>query len=142
MNRKQFIFSVLTVCLALMIAGCSTTSGTPVLAENDYYRNVGSKQAEQDIAKALSAAKKDIEAVQEKRRNDIQNTSGQVATSAAAGTIMRIVTGKMALGLITGGGTRAGSQAKQDDQDKETFRQDVERRLEQKGYQVEYWKDL
>ena len=142
MNKKTFILSLYALFPALIIAGCSTTSETPVLEQNAYYQKVGLKQAEQDITQAVSAAKNDLEAAQQKRKNDIQKTTGQAATSVASGTLVRVVTGKWALGLLTGGGTRAGTQAKQNNADKETFRRDVERRLQEKGYQVKYWENL
>ena len=141
MNKMQIIVIVTIACLTLMISACSTTSQTPVLEKNAYYQKVGSEQANRDVELAVKEAEKDIKSLQKKRKNDSRSTREKTATSVAAGTLVRVATGKMALGLITGSGTRAGAEAKQDYQDKEIFRQDVERRLREKGYQVKYWKD-
>lgn len=141
MNKIQIVVTIAMASLTLIISGCSTTSETPVLEKNAYYQKVGFRQAKRDVADAVSAAKNDIKAIQEKRKNDSRSTTEKTAASVAAGTLVRIATGKMALGLITGSGTRAGTEARQDYQDKEIFRQDVERRLREKGYQVKYWKD-
>jgi uncharacterized protein YcfJ len=142
MNKTQFLITIFVICLSIIITGCATTSGKPVLEENAYYQKVGSHQANHDIKQAIKEAQKDVKAFQKKRQKDLQNIAKETAISSGAGSVVGIITGRTAIGIVTGGGTRAITKVQQQGEDKKAFRQNVEKRLKEKGYQVKRWGKL
>lgn len=139
MNKKQFVITLFTVGLAILITSCGTTSGTPVLERNAYYQKVGHEQAEEDIKQVIIEAKKDIAAIQEARKEDLETKVKEGAISSGRGTAVYILTGRAALGTLTGGGPKTYEKIQEGQQDKKKFRKNVEKRLMEKGYQVKSW---
>ncbi len=147
MNKKHSLFgnSLIAISLASLLAtsSCSTGPQKPNFFPNDYYRKVGSYQAESDTAQCMAMAD---EYVQDPAgwQSAAKSGLGGAVVGAGVGAIGGVIT-KGSVGRTTAAGAAIGSligvvsALSESGQKSPNYKQFVDACLRQKGYETAGW---
>ena len=136
---------VTTGCLLLTINLLVTACGPkrPVLYPNDYLKQVGPVQADQDIDVCIKMAN-DYKAGADKTKEIAKDTGKSAVVGAATGVVVGAIAGNAGMGAAigaAGAGTAAlGAGIMRSDEPDPIFKQFVDQCLRDKGYQSLGWK--
>lgn len=134
---------VLTITSLLATSSCSTGPQKPQFFPNDYYRKVGSYQAEADTSQCMAMAD---EYVQDPSgwQNAAKSGLGGAVVGAGVGAVGGVIT-KGAVGRTTAAGAAIGgligvvSALSEAGQKSPNYKQFVDACLRQKGYETAGW---
>jgi len=147
----QKILSVVVagICLGVFSVGCLANKADkekkeeaelskikPELVHNDYYKRVGEKQADKDVADAMKSAADEI--IKREKDEKGKKIAGSVGT-IAAGTAVREGTGCPGAGIGVSAGIRAIRKRRAKQGEEKNFKELVEENLNQKGYEIKSW---
>lgn len=125
----------------LLVAGCAAKR--PVLYPNDYLKQVGETQAEQDIGTCIRLAN-EYKAGADRTKEIAKDTGKSAVVGAATGAVVGAIAGDAGLGAAigaAGAGTAAlGAGIMRSDEPDPIFRQFVDQCLREKGYQILGWR--
>lgn len=143
-NLTSKIALVSALSSSLLVSACASGPQRPQFFPNDYYRKVGSYQAESDTAQCMAMAD---EYVQDPSgwQNAAKKGLGGAAVGAGVGAIGGVITkGKVgratAAGAAIGGLLGVVSAAMEAGEKSPGYKQFVEACLRQKGYETAGWR--